>query len=67
MNNPYFNVVTKGGYGIGDFASLDEAKRYCEGESVGKTPPLNHDALRIEEWSKDPDGIWSKTANHKMN
>lgn len=60
----YFNVLHKGGGGVGDFASLDEARRFCAGETVGNTPPLTHEPTAIEEWHRHDNGAWARTRLH---
>ena len=51
---PYFNVMLKGNTGVGGFTDLLEAQRYCAGEKIEGTIPIDpDDALSIEEYNAE--------------
>lgn len=53
----YFTIVLAQGYGIGGFASLDEARRYCRGDNMSGKNPLRIDEYEVPVGNRDNSGV----------
>ena len=62
---PYFTVVLAQGYGIGGFASLDEARRYCRGDDMDGKDPLRIDEYEVPAGNRDNSGV-ERVASHPV-